>query len=207
MSVGGHTSVIFRPSATVAVLVEQEGRFLMVEEDTPEGIRINQPAGHLEQGESLIDAAIRETLEETGYHVKPVGWLGCHMARFQRAAEVGEPVADITYLRFVICAQVLQAPAANVILSSEIRRVFWASAAEVRAMRAQWRSPLVWQCLEAEFERRRKAQSLLPLSALHVDPSVYHCDSHLPAGNVVNDDNSATPFPRSVDPATEDRHG
>jgi ADP-ribose pyrophosphatase YjhB (NUDIX family) len=59
------TAAAFKPSVTVAAVVEREGRFLLVEEHTPEGLRLNNPAGHLEQGESLIDAVKREALEET----------------------------------------------------------------------------------------------------------------------------------------------
>jgi 8-oxo-dGTP pyrophosphatase MutT (NUDIX family) len=69
-------SAPWKPSVTVAAIVERDGRFLMVEEETPEGVRLNQPAGHLDPGESLVDAAIREALEETACVFTPMALLG-----------------------------------------------------------------------------------------------------------------------------------
>ena len=59
---------IWKPNATVAAIIERDGRFLLVEEDTIDGVRLNQPAGHLDEGESLVAACIRETLEESAWH-------------------------------------------------------------------------------------------------------------------------------------------
>ncbi|MFM8759295.1 MAG: NUDIX domain-containing protein, partial [Methylophilaceae bacterium] len=70
--------MIWKPNTTVAAIVHQDGKFLMVEEDTADGLRINQPAGHLEQGETLFDAVQRETLEETAYHFEPTELLGIY---------------------------------------------------------------------------------------------------------------------------------
>ena len=69
-------SGIVRPVLTVATIVERDGRFLMVEEETRNGIRLNQPAGHLELGETLPAGATRETLEETGWHVSAIALVG-----------------------------------------------------------------------------------------------------------------------------------
>ncbi|MGL6070651.1 NUDIX domain-containing protein, partial [Craterilacuibacter sp.] len=79
----------FKPNTTVAAIIERDGRFLMVEENTREGVRYNQPAGHLEKGESLLEAVCREVREETGYAFTPQGLVGIYLAQ-------GEP----TYLRF-----------------------------------------------------------------------------------------------------------
>lgn len=93
----------WKPSVTVAAIIEREGRFLMVEEHTPEGLRLNNPAGHLEPGESPAQACVRETLEETTHLFRPTALLGLYLSRFQRPAADGT-VADITYLRFAFAA-------------------------------------------------------------------------------------------------------
>ena len=64
----------WKPSTTVAAIIERDGRFLLVEEDTPEGLRLNNPAGHLDPGESLVQACARETLEETATISRPAHW-------------------------------------------------------------------------------------------------------------------------------------
>ncbi|MEF9929526.1 MAG: NUDIX domain-containing protein, partial [Massilia sp.] len=69
-------SDIFKPSVTVAAIIEHEGRFLLIEEETSEGIKLNQPAGHLDPHETLTEAAVRETLEETGWDVEATGIVG-----------------------------------------------------------------------------------------------------------------------------------
>ncbi|MFA7680593.1 MAG: NUDIX domain-containing protein, partial [Pigmentiphaga sp.] len=71
--------MVWKPHVTVAAVIEQEGQFLLVEEHTDKGLQWNQPAGHLEQGESLQQAVIREVLEETGYHFEPSAWLGAYL--------------------------------------------------------------------------------------------------------------------------------
>ena len=83
---------IWKPNVTVAAVVEQDGRFLMVEEETDDGLRFNQPAGHLEKGESLVAAAAREALEETAHRFRPGFLVGIY--------QWPKPGSDITYLRF-----------------------------------------------------------------------------------------------------------
>ena len=85
-----------RPTITVATVVEREGRFLLVEEETRDGPRINQPAGHLEFGETLPAAAVRETLEETGWHVRVTALVGVY--RWET------PDTGATFLRFAFAA-------------------------------------------------------------------------------------------------------
>jgi 8-oxo-dGTP pyrophosphatase MutT (NUDIX family) len=80
------------PHVVVAAIVERDGKFLLVEEHTAEGLRLNQPAGHWERGETLIEAVRREALEETAHHVEPIALLGCYTTHY--------PQRDITYLRF-----------------------------------------------------------------------------------------------------------
>ena len=94
----------WKPNATVAAVVEQDGRFLMVEETTREGLRLNQPSGHLDPGETLAQAVVREALEETAHHVEPIACVGVYMSRYRY-----EPTdTDVTYLRFAFACRVIQ---------------------------------------------------------------------------------------------------
>ena len=153
----------FRPSVTVAAIVERDGRYLLVEEETPEGLRLNNPAGHLDAGESLVEAAVREALEETACVFTPEALLGVYMSRFTRPAR-GE---DVTYVRIAICGRVGE-PAAGRALDEGIVRTLWLTPDEVRASRARHRSALVLRCIEDHLAGVRH-----PLSALYADATVY----------------------------------
>jgi ADP-ribose pyrophosphatase YjhB (NUDIX family) len=74
----------WKPSVTVAAIVERDGRYLLVEEETPEGLRLNNPAGHLDPGESLLQGVVRETLEETARRFEPIALVGVYLSRFRR---------------------------------------------------------------------------------------------------------------------------
>jgi 8-oxo-dGTP pyrophosphatase MutT (NUDIX family) len=89
---------VWKPNVTVAALIEREGRFLLVEEETEDGVRFNQPAGHLDQGESLIAACAREALEETAWSFRPTALVGIY--------QWPRPQGDITYLRFAFSGEV-----------------------------------------------------------------------------------------------------
>jgi 8-oxo-dGTP pyrophosphatase MutT (NUDIX family) len=128
-----------RPAATVATIVARENRFLLVEEKTPVGIRINQPAGHLESGESLATGAARETLEETGYRVTPTALVGIY--RWQA------PDTRATFIRFAFAADIV-AHEAERPLDEGILRVLWLTYDELVALRARHRSPLVLRCVD-----------------------------------------------------------
>jgi 8-oxo-dGTP pyrophosphatase MutT (NUDIX family) len=128
-----------RPAVTVAMVVERDGRFLLVEEETRAGLRFNQPAGHLESGETLPAAAARETLEETGWHVEPTSLVGIYR---WSARETG-----VTYLRFSF-AGVARAHDAARPLDAGIVRAVWMSYEEIAATRAGHRSPLVLRCID-----------------------------------------------------------
>ena len=150
------------PSVTVAAIIERDGRFLLVEEHTPEGLRLNNPAGHLEQGESPLQAVCREALEETARIFEPEHLLGVYLSRFRRPA-TGE---DVTYVRFAYagsCGEAL--PGRR--LDEGIVRTLWLTPAEVRASAARHRSPLVLRCLEDHLAGRR-----LPLDAVLADASI-----------------------------------
>lgn len=152
----------FRPSVTVAAIVEQRGRYLLVEEETPEGLRLNNPAGHLDAGESLLQAVVREALEETARAFTPVALVGVYMSRFRRPAR-GE---DVTYVRFAICGEVGE-PEPGRALDTGIVRTLWLTPEEIRACRARHRSPLVLRCIEDH-----RAGIRYPLAALVADASL-----------------------------------
>jgi 8-oxo-dGTP pyrophosphatase MutT (NUDIX family) len=128
-----------RPAATVATIVVRDGRFLVVEEKTRAGIRINQPAGHLEAGETLAAAAARETLEETGFRVAPTALVGIY--RWQA------PETGATFIRFAFAADVI-AHEADRALDKGIVRALWLPYDDLVAQRARHRSPLVLRCVE-----------------------------------------------------------
>jgi 8-oxo-dGTP pyrophosphatase MutT (NUDIX family) len=119
---------------TVATVVEKNGKFLVVEELKENGLVINQPAGHLEPGESLQDAARRETLEETGWTVELTGLLG--------ATLYTSPDNGVTYHRTTFLATALHHDPKRP-LDSGIERALWLSRDELRADSARMRSPLV----------------------------------------------------------------
>ncbi len=128
-----------RPTPTVATIVVRDGRFLLVEEETPAGIRINQPAGHLEAGETIMAGAVRETLEETGYRVAPTALVGIY--RWQ------SPDSHETFIRFAFAADIV-AHEADCPLDAGILRALWLSYDELAALRAKHRSPLVMRCVD-----------------------------------------------------------
>ncbi|MDT9000897.1 NUDIX hydrolase [Paucibacter sp. APW11] len=157
----------WKPSVTVAAVIEHEGRFLMVEEETSEGLMFNQPAGHLDPGESPQQGVVREALEETARHFVPEALLGLYMARFQRPARQGRDLEDVTYLRLAFCGSVGE-PVPGLALDQGIVRTLWMSVEELRACADRHRSPLVMRCVEDYLAGRR-----LPLEALVIDGSLY----------------------------------
>jgi 8-oxo-dGTP pyrophosphatase MutT (NUDIX family) len=153
----------WRPSVTVAAVVEHQGRYLLVEEHTPEGLRLNNPAGHLEAGESLLQAVVRETLEETACPFTPTALVGVYLARFERPA-TGE---QVSYLRFAFSGSVAQALPGRA-LDTGIVRTLWLSPEELQDQAARHRSPLVMQCITDHLAGRA-----YPLELLHSDASVW----------------------------------
>lgn len=133
--------MVWKPRVTVASVIEQEGRFLMVEELHSGQLLINQPAGHLEHGESLLDAVRRETLEETGYRIEPTALLGIfHMQR-------NDP--ERVYLRFTFTGTVLEA-VPNYRIDPDITAVHWLTREQIHAQQPRaWCSELVGRSLAA----------------------------------------------------------
>ncbi|HTQ01388.1 MAG TPA: NUDIX hydrolase [Casimicrobiaceae bacterium] len=138
--------VAARPSVTVATVVERDGRFLLVEEETRTGRKLNQPAGHLESGETLPAAAAREVLEETAWTVEPSALVGVY--RWE-AADTGA-----TFVRFSFVAQARSHDPART-LDVGIVRALWLDYDEVVARRADHRSPLVLRCIDDYREGKR----------------------------------------------------
>lgn len=155
----------WKPNVTVAAIIEREGRFLLVEEHTPEGLRLNNPAGHLEPGESPEQAVVRETLEETAHAFTPTGLVGVYLSRFQRPAS-GE---DITYLRLAFAGE-LGAAEPGRPLDDGIVRTVWMTPDEVRASVDRHRSPLVLRCIEDHLAGQRYPLGLLVTDASVISP-------------------------------------
>ena len=158
----------YKPSTTVAAIIERDGLFLLVEEETPEGLRLNNPAGHLDASESLVQACARETLEETAFEFAPRALVGIYLARVQFPESPARPSgSDISYLRFAFYGD-LGAFDAHRTLDTGIVRTLWLTPEEVRASAAHHRSPLVLQCIEDYLAGQR-----YPLGVLHTHAGVY----------------------------------
>jgi phosphatase NudJ len=153
--------VVWKPNVTVAVVVERDGRFLLVEEETPEGIRLNQPAGHLDPGETPLQGAIRETLEETACRFTAIALLGVYMARSGAADREA-----VTYLRLAFIGTVGEVEPGRT-LDRGILRTLWLTADEIRARLPEHRSPLVMKCVDDFLAGQR-----FPLSLVYAHPSV-----------------------------------
>jgi len=159
-------TIRWKPSVTVAAIIEHEGRYLLVEEETPEGLRLNNPAGHLDPGESPLQACAREALEETTRLFTPTELLGVYLSRFQRPTASAPEEQDITYLRFALGGTVGQLQPERS-LDSGIVRVCWLTLDAIRAQVERHRSPLVLQCVEDHARQQRH-----PLALLHTHPSI-----------------------------------
>lgn len=127
------------PHVTVATIVEDTGRFLLVEELKAGRLVFNQPAGHLEANETLRQAAIRETLEETGWHVELTGVLGIYLYT--------APSNGVTYQRVCFVAKPIQHDSQRE-LDTGIVGAPWLSRDELAAQPERWRSELVLRCID-----------------------------------------------------------
>lgn len=144
--------MIWKPHVTVAAVIERDGKFLLVEEETDEGVQFNQPAGHLERGEALTEAVIREALEETGYGFEPKFLVGIYNWR--------HPSKDITYLRFAFGGEITAHDAGRR-LDEGIIGARWLTLDEIRANRSLHRSPMILQCIEDWRAGRRYPLELI----------------------------------------------
>jgi 8-oxo-dGTP pyrophosphatase MutT (NUDIX family) len=152
----------WKPNVTVAAVIEQDGRFLLVEEHTSDGLKLNSPAGHLDPGETPAEGCAREALEETAHHFTPTALVGIYMARSSRRTN-GD---DVTYLRFAFSGTLGPFEPERP-LDEGIVRTLWMTADEIRATTHRHRSPLLLECIEDYLAGQR-----YPLELIHVDESV-----------------------------------
>lgn len=131
--------LIWKPHTTVAAMVERDGKFLLVKEKVKGEIVFNQPAGHLNSGESLIEAVVRETLEETQYEFTPTA-----LQRIYRL--VPDKNSDTAYIRYLFRGKIGRN--FNGRLDDGIISAEWMSYDEIQSCRDRHRSPLVSQCIE-----------------------------------------------------------
>jgi len=138
--------MVWKPRVTVAVVAEQHQRFLMVEEDVRGVVRFNQPAGHLEDKESLVDAVIRECLEETAWRFQPDALVGIYRWRNSRNGD--------TYLRVTFCGHCVSTEP-NRELDQDIVAAHWLTLDEIQSLSDQLRSPLVLQSIHDYLHGKR----------------------------------------------------
>ena len=134
------------PRLTVAAIVERNGRFLLVEERVDGGLVFNQPAGHLEYGEDVAAGAVRETREETGWHLRPEAIVGLYLWRV--------PGATTHILRTLVCGSA-EAPDGEPELDDEIVATHWLDYEAIRARAERLRSPLVLRGIDDYLAGRR----------------------------------------------------
>jgi 8-oxo-dGTP pyrophosphatase MutT (NUDIX family) len=149
------------PDVTVAAIVQREGRFLMVEERIAGRLVLNQPAGHLEDAETLVEAAVRETREETAWRLHPEALVGVYLWR--------NPDNGRSFLRFAFCGSVDDHRPGQP-LDSGIQRALWVSRAQLLAQPGRLRSPLVMRCLDDYLLGRR--QPLETVASLGLETAV-----------------------------------
>jgi 8-oxo-dGTP pyrophosphatase MutT (NUDIX family) len=153
----------WKPNVTVSAIIERDGRFLLVEENTADGLRLNMPAGHLDPAETPIEACVREVMEETAYHFRPTALVGIYMNRFVRT----RTGSDITYMRFAFTGE-LGAQEAGRRLDDGVVRSVWLTLEELRASAHLHRSPIVLQSVGDYLAGQR-----FDLDLIHADASIY----------------------------------
>jgi len=145
-------SMVWKPDVTVAAVAERDGQFLFVEERASGRVVVNQPAGHLEDGETFLDAVVRETLEETAWQFEPTALLGVYVWR--------PPHQNRTFLRVAFAGELGAHDPARP-LDHGILRVRWLSRAQLSEPRLRLRSPLVTQCVDDYLTGGRPPLSLI----------------------------------------------
>lgn len=145
-------SEIWTPHLTVAAIIEREGRYLLVEERSEGRIVLNQPAGHVEEDESVIQAIVRETLEESGRHFTPEAITGLYRWR--------SPLNGITYLRIAFCGECGERDR-DIELDTDIITTHWLDIDGLNERGEQLRSPLVMRCIQDYRRGQRHSLDLL----------------------------------------------
>lgn len=143
---------IWKPHVTVAAVIERAGRFLMVEESVEGRVVLNQPAGHLDPDEGLIEAVIRETREETGHLFRPEYLCGIYRWQLEEQG--------ITYLRLSFCGQV-EEPQGDYQLDTGIIRPLWLERSALLAEPQRLRSPLVMACIDDYLAGKRYSLDMI----------------------------------------------
>ena len=147
---------IWKPHVTVAAIAEQNGKFLIVEEDVDGQMVYNQPAGHLDAGETLIEAVIRETLEEAAWTFQPEALVGIHLWQHPWNAE--------SYLRFSFCGTCLDHDSEQA-LDQGIEQAVWLSRNELANNLQRLRSPMVLRSIDDYLDGRRYSLDILDFIA------------------------------------------
>ncbi|CAN5337393.1 NUDIX hydrolase [soil metagenome] len=156
----------WKPGVTVAAIIERDGRYLLVEEARPEGLMLNNPAGHLEPAESPEQGVVREAMEETAHPFTPTDLVGIYLSSSLKPIAPGSTeTEEVTYLRFAYAGTVGE-PEAGRALDEGIVRALWMTPDEIRASQARHRSPMVLRCIEDHIAGRR-----FPLDVVHTDPA------------------------------------
>lgn len=144
--------MVWKPDVTVAAVIEREGRFLLVEERVSGRVVFNQPAGHVEDGETLRDAVIRETREETAWHFEPEALIGIYLWK--------NGASNRSFLRIAFSG-VCRERQADQPLDAGILRAVWLSREQLAAQRGRLRSPMVLRCIDDYLSGTRYPQDLL----------------------------------------------
>lgn len=144
--------MIWKPHVTVSAVAERDGRFLVVEEEASGRLVLNNPAGHLEDNETLIEAVMRETLEETAWEFQPEAITGIYLWR--------HPHRERTFLRVNFCGRCIRHHAGRS-LDDGIRRTLWLSREELESRRTDLRSPLVLRCIDDHLAGARHPLTIL----------------------------------------------
>lgn len=144
--------MVWKPHVTVAAVIEQNNRFLLVEEHTPDGLRLNQPAGHLEENEDLISAVKREVSEETAWQFEPENIVSVQLWR--------KTPRHPSFLRFTFCGQIHSHDPLQP-LDDEIIGTHWLSREDIAAKPKFLRSPLVLICVDNYLSGQRYPLSML----------------------------------------------
>ena len=152
----------WKPNVTVAAIMAPAGRFLLLQEHTRDGLKLNNPAGHLHPGDSPQHGCAREALEETAHDFTPTALVGVYLNRFTKT-RTGD---DLTYMRFAFAGTVGTFHPGRT-LDDGIVRTVWMTPDEIRACQARHRSPLLLRSLEDYLAGQR-----FPLSLVHTDASV-----------------------------------
>jgi phosphatase NudJ len=184
----GAVSERWKPNVTVAAVVERGGRYLLVEERAADGtLKLNNPAGHLDPGETLLQAVVREVLEETACVFTPTHLQGIHLAP--------SASGDVTYLRFAFAGSVGE-PVPGRALDDGILRTLWLTPEEIAAERARHRSTLLMRCIEDHCAGKR-----YPLDLLQADESFYAGLTVAQESNAMTEPHIAqkAPFPVAVE--------